>query len=215
MDSGTRVEIDMIETLTNHIDYIDVMMLNQAITAGKNSILIVDSRDSVFHFKKLCYDSSFAIPGYDLTDKFKNMMRNGIDSVYLLEHERMNEVALYFINNGIAVYILKDVDSKSILRMTRKEIERNINKESISYYKHQYLKWSKDIDFSAYPHILEDKIRELIKTLNFAAIDKNEIELGNFNAFLNDALQLTDIYYNLTLLPLVKSCIVYTLQKSN
>ena len=48
--------------------------------------------NSVFHFKKLCYDSSFAIPGYVLDDKFKNMMTpNNIKCVYLLEHEKMDD----------------------------------------------------------------------------------------------------------------------------
>lgn len=135
MNNECCVEIDTIEMLSNNIDMIDTMLLTQALTAGKNNILIVDSRDSVFHLKKLCYDSSFAIPGYNLTDKFKNMINNNIKCVYILEHEKMDELALYFINHGIAVTILKDVDNKSILRMNRKEIERNISKESISYCK--------------------------------------------------------------------------------
>ena len=123
MTNECCVEIDTIETLTSNIDMIDTMLLNQALTAGKNNILIVDSRDITFHLKKLCYDSSFAIPGYDLDDKFKNMMRSGINGVYLLEHQKMNDLALYFINNGISVGILKDVDNKAILRMNKKEIE--------------------------------------------------------------------------------------------
>ena len=200
--------IDMIETLASNIDMIDTMLLNQALTAGKNNILVVDSRDSVFHFKKLCYDSSFAIPGYVLDDKFKNMMRNGINSIHLLEHEKMDDLALYFINHGIAVYILKDVDNKAILRMSRKEIERNISKESVSYYKYQYLKWCKDTDFSAYPHVLENKIRELFRALYFAGIEHNEIESTNFDRWLQEMLQLTNQYYELSLYPLVKWCFV-------
>lgn len=208
MNEGTCVEIDTIEMLSNNIDMIDVMLLNQSLTAGKNNILIVDSRDSVFHLKKLCYDSSFAIPGYDLTDKFKNMINNNIKYVYLLEHDRMNDLALYFINNGIAVGILKDVDNKSILRMSRKEIERNIQKESISYYKYQYLKWCKDTDFSAYPHILEEKIRELFRVLDFCGIESNEMERTQFDKWLTEMLMLTNNYYELSLYPLVKWCFV-------
>ena len=208
MDSASCVEIDMVETLASNIDIIDVMLLNQALTAGKNNILIVDSRDSVFHLKKLCYDSSFAVPGYDLTDKFRNMINNNIKCVYLLEHDRMNDLALYFINHGIAVSILKDVDNKAILRMSRKEIERNISKESISYYKYQYLKWCKDTDFSAYPHILEEKIRELFRVLDFCGIEHNEMEKTNFDRWLQDMLALTNQYYELAIYPLVKWCFI-------
>jgi len=209
MVTESCVEIDTIETLTNNIDLIDTMLLTQSLTAGKNNILIVDSRDSVFHFKKICYDSSFAIPGYDLTDKFRNMMTpNNINCVYLLEHQKMNELALYFINRGISVSILKDVDNKSILRMNRKEIERTIQKESISFYKYQYLKWCKDTDFSAYPHILENKIRDLFRTLDFCGIEHNEIESTNFDRWLTEMLQLTNQYYELSIYPLVKWCFI-------
>jgi len=208
MISESCVEIDTIEMLSNNIDMIDTMLLNQSLTAGKNNILIVDSRDSVFHLKKLCYDASFAVPGYDLTDKFKNMINNNIKCVYLLEHDRMNDLALYFINNGISVSILKDVDNKSILRMSRKEIERNIHKESISYYKYQYLKWCTKTNFVDYPHILEERIRELFKMLNFVGIEHNEMERTNFDKWLQEMLQLSNDYYELSIYPLVKWCFV-------
>lgn len=208
MISESCVEIDTIEMLSNNIDMIDTMLLNQSLTAGKNNILIVDSRDSVFHLKKICYDSSFAIPGYVLDDKFKNMMRSGIKCVYLIEHDKMDELALYFINHGVSVSILKDVDNKSILRMNRKEIERNISKESISYYKYQYLKWCTKTNFVDYPHILEERIRELFKMLNFVGIEHNEMERINFDRWLQEMLQLTDKYYELSLYPLVKWCFV-------
>jgi hypothetical protein len=200
--------IDMIETLASNIDMIDMMLLTQSLTAGKNNILLVDSRDTTFHLKKLCYDSSFAVPGYDLTDKFKNMMRSGINCVYILEHEKMNELALYFINHGISVGIIKDVDNKSILRMNKKEIERNISKETISYYKYQYLQWCKETNFVDYPHILEERIRELFKMLNFAGIENNEMEKTNFDRWLTEMLQLTNQYYELAIYPLVKWCVV-------
>lgn len=209
MNEACCVEIDVIESLSNNIDMIDTMLLTQALTAGKNNILLVDSRDSVFHLKKLCYDSSFAIPGYNLDDKFKNMMTpNNIKRVYLLEHEKIDELALYFINHGIAVGILKDIDNKSILRMSRKEIDRTIQKESISYYKYQYLKWCKDTDFSAYPHVLENKIRELFKTIDFCGIESNEMEKTNFDRWLQEMLALTNQYYELSIYPLVKWCFV-------
>ncbi|WP_156955863.1 hypothetical protein [Solidesulfovibrio alcoholivorans] len=202
------MEIDTIEMLSNNIDMIDVMLLNQSLTAGKNNILIVDSRDSVFHLKKICYDSSFAIPGYDLTDKFRNMINNNIKCVYLLEHDKMNELALYFINRGISVSIIKDIDNKAILKMNRKEIERTIQKESISYYKYQYLQWCNDTDFSAYPHVLENKIRELFKMLDFAGIEHNEMERINFDRWLQEMLALTNQYYELAIYPLVKWCFI-------
>lgn len=208
MVTESCVEIDTIEMLSNNIDMIDTMLLTQALTAGKNNILLVDSRDSVFHFKKICYDSSFAVPGYNLDDKFKNMMKNNINCVYLLEHEKMNDLALHFINSGIAVSIIKDVDNKSILRMSRKEIERNISKESISYYKYQYLQWYKETNFVDYPHILEEKIRELFKMLNFCGIEHNEIESTKFDRWLTEMLMLTNQYYELSLYPLVKWCFV-------
>jgi hypothetical protein len=202
------MEIDKIETLSSNIDIIDAMLLIQALTAGKNNILIVDSRDGVFRLKKLCYDSSFAVPGYDLTDKFRNMINNNIKCVYLLEHQKMDDLALYFINRGISVSIIKDVDNNAILKMNCKEIERNISKESISYYKYRYLQWCKDTDFSAYPHVLEDKIRKLFKSLNFVGIENNEIEKTNFDRWLTNMLMLTNQYYELTIYPLVKSCFV-------
>lgn len=208
MNDACCVEIDTIEMLSNNIDMIDTMLLTQSLTAGKNNILIVDSRDITFHLKKLCYDSSFAIPGYDLDDKFKNMMRSGINGVYLLEHQKMNDLALYFINNGISVGILKDVDNKAILRMNKKEIERTIQKESVSYYKYQYLQWCKDTDFVDYPHILENKIRELFKSLDFCGIEHNEIESTNFDRWLQDMLALTNQYYELAIYPLVKWCFI-------
>ncbi len=208
MVSESCMEIDTIETLTNNIDLIDTMLLNQSLTAGKNNILIVDSRDSAFHLKKICYDSSFAIPGYVLDDKFKNMMRTGINRVYLLEHDMMSDLALYSINHGISVSILKDIDNKSILRMSRKEIERNISKESISYYKYQYLKWCTETNFIDYPHVLENKIRDLFKSLDFCGIENNEIERTQFDRWLQDMLQLTNQYYELSIYPLVKWCFV-------
>jgi hypothetical protein len=208
MNKGTCVEIDTIEMLSNNIDMIDVMLLNQSLTAGKNNILIVDSRDTTFHLKKLCYDSSFAVPGYVLDDKFKNLMRNGVNSVYLLEHEKMDELALYFINHGVSVSILKDVDNKSILRMSRKEIERNTSKESVSFYKYQYLQWCTETNFVDYPHILENKIRELFKSLDFCGIEHNEIESTNFDRWLQDMLALTNQYYELAIYPLVKWCFI-------
>jgi len=208
MNDACCVEIDTIEMLSNNIDMIDAMLLNQSLTAGKNNILIVDSRDSVFHLKKLCYDSSFAVPGYDLDDKFRNMMRNGINGVYLLEHQKMNDLALYFINNGISVGILKDIDNKAILKMSRKEIERTIQKESVSFYKYQYLQWCKDTDFSAYPHILENKIRDLFRTLDFSGIEHNEMERTQFDRWLTEMLMLTNNYYELAIYPLVKWCFI-------
>jgi hypothetical protein len=208
MNEGTCVEIDTIEMLSNNIDMIDMILLNQSLTSGKNNILLVDSRDSVFALKKICYDSSFAIPGYDLTDKFKNMTRSGINCVYILEHEKMNELALYFINHGISVGILKDVDNKSILKMNRKEIERTIQKESISYYKYQYLKWCTETNFVDYPHVLENKIRDLFKLLNFSGIENNEMERTQFDRWLTDMLMLTNQYYELAIYPLVRWCFV-------
>jgi len=202
------VEIDTIETLTSNIDMIDVMLLNQSLTSGKNNILIVDSRDTTFHLKKLCYDSSFAVPGYVLDDKFKNLMRTGINCVYLLEHDRMNDLALYYINHGVSVGILKDIDNKAILRMNKKEIERNIQKESISYYKYQYLQWCKETNFADYPHILENKIRELFRVLDFCGIESNETERTQFDKWLTEMLMLTNNYYELAIYPLVKWCFV-------
>ena len=136
------------------------------------------------------------------------MMKNNINCIYLLEHDKINELALYFINHGVSVNILKDVDNKSVLRMSKKEIERNISKETISYYKYQYLKWCTETNFVDYPHVLENKIRELFKVIDFVGIENNESERTQFDRWLTDMLQLTNQYYELAIYPLVKWCLV-------
>ncbi len=210
-----RVEMGNIESLMSNIDLIDTCLLSQSITDNNHNLLLVDSRDTTFALKKAGYNGSFAVPGYDLTDKFKNMMRNNINAVYLLEHKKINDVALHFINSGIAVYILKDIDNAAILRMSKKEIERNCTKEAISYYKYQYLLWCKETNFQDYPHILEDKMRELFKLLDFYAIEKNPTECKNLDRWLQDALMLTNQYYELSIYPLVKHCFIRTLSSKS
>ena len=64
------------------------------------------------------------------------------------------------------------------------------------------------LNFADYPHILENKIRELFKVLDFCGIENNEMERTQFDKWLQDMLQLTNQYYELAIYPLAKWCFV-------
>jgi len=209
MNEGTCVKIE--NAIESNIYLIDVMLFNESINNSNGNILITDSRDVTFELKNKGYNKSYPIVNYVIDERQQNTIKkSGIKTVYLYENENINEISLYCVNQGFRVYILKDVNGKSIVRMTSKELDRFCTK-SISYYKYWLTKLMGKYDISSHSEILESHISDLFFKLNFNSIDNEQ-----FDQFLGqDIFTLQDNEYNPLLYHLIKKCMIFTLQNRN
>ena len=194
--------------IESNIYLIDVMLFNESVNNSNGNILITDSRDVTFELKNKGYNKSYPIVNYTIDERQQNIIKkSGIKSVYLYENENINDISLFFVNQGFKVHILKDVNSKNIIKMSSKEIDRFFNK-SISYYKYWISKLNEKYDISSHSEILESHISDLFFKLNFNTIDNEQ-----FDIFLGqDIFTLQDNNYNPLLYDLIKKCMIYTLQ---
>ncbi|MFU2208949.1 hypothetical protein [Solidesulfovibrio sp. C21] len=205
------MEIKIEDIIEKNIHLVDCMLFNESVSESNGNVLITDSRDVTFELKAKHYNKSFPIPGYTITQTCINLLKkSGIKGVYLYENENLNDISIFFVNQGYKVNVLKDINSKTIQNMSSKEIDRFCVK-SMTYYKYWLTVLSTKNNILNKPEVLEQSLSELLSKLNFSIIDNEQ-----FDQFLGqDVFSLQDKWYNPLIYQLAKRCIVQTLQKIN
>lgn len=205
------MQVKIEDIIEKNIFLVDCMLFNESVSESNGNILITNSRDVTFELKAKHYNKSFPIPGYTITQTYENMLKkSGIKGVYLYESENIDDISIFFVNQGLKVNVLKDVTSKTIQNMNPKEIDRFCVK-SMAYYKYWLTTLSTRNNILNNPEVLEQSLSELFSKLNFTIINNEQ-----FDQFLGqDVFSLQDKWYNPLIYQLAKKCMVHTLQKLN
>lgn len=193
--------------ISKNLEMIDKLVINEIILSGHHEILLTSNRDITYALKEdYNYHKSFAVPQYNLTEKAKQLLSNvQIKVCYVYEYDAIDsliDLCFYLVNCGKRVYVLNNVNERSILRPGA-EIDK------LFYKATPWLEYLTAIEFRKYDPMTErTKVEEFITSIFKQIDDFKSIDKDSFCTWLQGFVQLQDQSYNLILLPFLYRCII-------
>lgn len=198
------------DNLFEYVSTIDKMILDDALIDATR-ILILSTRDDVFKVKSsLAFRPVIYFDNYEFNDRHaKSMHKAGIDEVVLIPLDGYEQLAIKLINAGFSVKIL-NMRTNEILKSTSDALTKSISKSTKSYYDFSFDEFCINHSDSllSNPALLENKVVELIESLNFQKIDH-----VSFDCWLNMMIGKQDAYYAPILFNMLKTAVIKTYNK--
>lgn len=193
--------------ISQNLEMIDKLVINEIILSGHHEVLLTSNRDITYSLKEdYNYHKSFAVPQYNLTTKTKQLLNNDqIKVYYVYEYDSIDsliDLCFYLINCGKRVYVLNNMNERSVLRPGT-EIDK------LFYKATPCLEYLTAMEFKKYDAMTEQtKVEEFITSIFKKIEDFSRIDKDSFCTWLQGFVQLQDQSYNLILLPFLYRCII-------
>lgn len=193
--------------ISQNLDMIDKLVLNEIILNGHNEVLLTSNRDVTYSLKEdYNYHKSFAVPQYNLTEKTKQLLSNAqITICYVYEYDTIDsmiDLCFYLVNCGKRVYVLNQANERNVLRPGT-EIDK------LFYKATPWFEYLTTMEFKKYDPMTEQvKVEEFITSVFNKINDFKSIDRDSFCNWLQGFLQMQDQSYNLILLPFLYRCII-------